>query len=98
MSVRLRVDKLAADDLSESASWYRNHSEDRDLVFLAAVEGAFDRIREFPGTHERLRPDIYRVLVAKFPFAVVYRFDKSSVEIVAVYHFGRRSRVWRNRV
>jgi toxin ParE1/3/4 len=98
MSLGFRVDKLAEADLSEAARWYRRRATGLDIDFLNAVDRTFGRIRDFPGTHERLKRNIHRIIVAKFPFIIIYQFDESEIVIVAVYHSGRRSRVWRDRI
>lgn len=63
----------------------------------AEVEHAVSLIREFPDAGALVGPKPRRVLVARFPYAVVYRRDPARVVIIAVAHQRRRPGYWRLR-
>jgi hypothetical protein len=42
-------------------------------------------------------PSYRRLLLARFPFGLIYRFDGQDIVIVAVAHNKRRSGYWRKR-
>jgi plasmid stabilization system protein ParE len=94
---KYRFHPAAEAELKESSDWYEDRREGLGLDFLAAVRHKiFDilenpqRWRAFNGTR--------RVLVGRFPYALVYReITPDEVEIVAVTHFKSRPKYWSRR-
>lgn len=92
-----RFHPAAEVELQEAADWYEDHREHLGLEFLAAVRRKVLEVlenpqlwREFHGTR--------RVMVGRFPYALVYReITPDEIEIVAVAHFKRRPRYWSRR-
>jgi len=94
---KYRFHPAAEAELKESSDWYEDRRDGLGLDFLAAVRRKiFDilenpqRWRAFNGTR--------RVLVGRFPYALVYReITPDEIEIVAVAHFKRRPKYWSRR-
>lgn len=67
------------------------------LEFLAAIEDVFDRIQATPELHAGEYKGIRRTVTKRFPYVVYYRLLVESVEVLAVLHGSRSSRLWRRR-
>ena len=66
--------------------------------FQVAIEECIDAIAEAPERYPEIEPRIRRRLVLhRFPYAVLYRIMADEVQIVAVMHLHRRPFYWRDR-
>jgi plasmid stabilization system protein ParE len=97
MTVRFHPD--AAAELDAAAEWYENEQPALGEVFLTEIFRAAAAIEESPsawatfGKSRRVR----RFVLARFPFAILYQLDGSSVVILAIAHTRRRPNYWRAR-
>jgi len=71
-SKRLRFNPMAEAELQDAAAWYEERSPGLGLRFVLAIRKKSDEILEAP---ERwpLAADSRRVLLGRFPYALVYR-------------------------
>ena len=65
--------------------------------FASEVQRTVLLIRQFPDAGSPAGTSRRRVLVPRFPYAIVYRRDPDSVVILAVAHQRRRPGYWRGR-
>jgi plasmid stabilization system protein ParE len=88
----------AADlELTQAAEWYEERRSGLGLEFLAAVRTKIHDVLEAP-QRWRIVDGTRRVLLGRFPYALVYRESGSDeIEIVAVAHLKRRPKYWQGR-
>jgi len=94
---RFRFHPAAEFELDEAAQWYEDRREGLGLLFLTAVR---DKIADLLLAPERWRlvNGSRRVLLGRFPYAIVYReVSDDELEIVAVAHYRRRPKYWARR-
>lgn len=92
-----RFHPAAEAELKESSDWYEDRREGLGLDFLAAVRNKIFEIFENP-QRWRAFNGTRRVLVGRFPYAIVCReITPDEIEIVAVAHFRRRPKYWSRR-
>jgi len=84
-------------ELEDASLFYESRMLGLGKSFSAEVERTIYLIREFPDAGSPAGLTRRRVLVARFPYSVVYRHDADSVVIVAVAHQRRRPGYWRQR-
>jgi len=65
--------------------------------FMTALDRALARIAEQPDRWPAYVHETRRMLVRRFPFAIIYRVDAERVLVVAVAHQRRRPGYWRRR-
>jgi toxin ParE2 len=87
----------AGEEFSEAAGFYAGQRPGLGLRFVEAVERAFERVAAAPLAGAPLGGPYRRRLVVGFPYAVIYREDRSPVRVVAVAHLHRRPEYWRGR-
>jgi len=87
---------MAEAELQDGAAWYDERSPGLGLRFVVAVHAKADEIAEAPQRWP-LAAGTRRVLMGRFPYAVVYREVGEEIEIVAVAHLKRRSAYWSRR-
>ena len=84
-------------ELEEASLFYESRMAGLGKFFAAEVERTIFLVREFPEAGSPIGPARRRVLVARFPYSVVYRQNPDSIVIVAVAHQRRRPGYWRRR-
>ena len=84
-------------ELEDASLFYESRMLGLGKSFAAEVERTIYLIREFPDAGSPTGRTRRRVLVARFPYSVVYRRDPDAVVIVAIAHQRRRPGYWRQR-
>jgi plasmid stabilization system protein ParE len=84
-------------ELEEAALFYESRMIGLGRSFAAEVERTIALVREFPEAGSPAGTNRRRVLVARFPYSIVYRHDADAIVVVAVAHQRRRPGYWRRR-
>lgn len=99
MTKPLRIDDEAEVDLAGSAARYERERECLGARFIVAVEAALNLIQEYPliggpapGVPERV--GARHIVVAGFPFSVVYIDMPEETRVVAIAHASRNPGYW----
>jgi plasmid stabilization system protein ParE len=87
----------AADEVEASAKWYRKQSPKAAVGFIRELEHAIDMIAEAPQRWPAFSHGTRKYLLQRFPFLVVYRELRTTIQVLAVAHGRRRPGYWRNR-
>jgi len=100
---RVRIHAAAAEEAAEAAAWYEKERPGLGAEFEQAVEAALDLLEEeilplvsvpdASGTRS-----IKRLLLRRFPYAVIVREAATEVVVIAFAHTARRPGYWRNRL
>lgn len=81
MHVELRVE--ARNDLLEAAAFYESKRDGLGRYFLNHLFADLQSLESQGGIHERAY-GLHRKLAERFPFAIYYRIDESTVDVVAI--------------
>ena len=92
------VQPAAEADIVEAALWYENHAAGLGNEFLRSVEIAIASIRRTPGACPRIRGDVRRVLLRRFPFALYFLPEPSAIRVIACLHARRDPGQWQRRI
>ena len=84
-------------EVRASYEWYQDQAAGLGDDFLTELEKAYQTIIELPDTWPKFHDGFRRFLLSKFPFSVIYRFDKKAIYIVAVMHNSRKPGYWTRR-
>jgi toxin ParE1/3/4 len=98
MNRPLIIRPAAEDDLAEAKAWYDAQRDGLGDELLVCVEEALDRIRRMPEAPAVIFEGARRVLVRRFPYAVIYRVDDDQISVLAIYHTRRDPRDWQLRI
>jgi len=100
---RLRIHAEAANEAAEAAAWYEKERPGLGEDFFRAVDAALDLLEEeivplvtLPGAAGAL--GVKRLLLRRFPYAVVVRESAEEVVVIAFAHTARRPGYWRRRL
>ena len=84
--------RLARRELADAVEYYKQVGH--GPAFVAQIRRTIVRIRRFPESAPRVRGAVRRVVVAKYPYALLYSVDTSMVRILAVAHQRRDPEYW----
>ena len=93
----IRFHPAAADETEGAFRWYQQRSPTAAAAFLIELERTLARIVEAPQLAAPGDHATRRVLLRRFPFAIVYRVTGEAIEVIAVAHGRRRPGYWRSR-
>jgi plasmid stabilization system protein ParE len=97
MRPRLLVEAEAEAEIDEAFRWYEGRAAGLGSEFLRAVSAAFALMRRNPEQCPRVRGDIRRVLVRRFPYAIYYVVEPDQIAVFAVVHTRQHPRRWQSR-
>lgn len=99
----LRIHEAAAEEAAEAAAWYETERPGLGADCEKAVNAAFDvqeqdivpltNVPGVAGTRE-----VKRLLLRRFPYAIVIQQRDTEMVVIAVAHQARRPGYWRERV
>lgn len=91
------VRPLAAVDLDEAFDWYESRSVGLVVDFLRAVDGCFVALVAAPLGYPVSYRSVRRILLRRFPYAVLYLLDGDRAQILACSHTSLNPRRWQRR-
>lgn len=87
----------ASAELEDAALFYEAQVPGLGKSFAVEIERTIAIVREYPEAGSPIGPGRRRVLVARFPYSIVYCESLERIVIVAVAHQRRRPGYWRQR-
>lgn len=100
---QVRIHAAAAEEAAEAAAWYERERPGLGVDFERAVDAALDLLEEelvplvsVPGIAGTR--GVKRLLLRRFPYAVIVREGTAEVVVVAFAHVARRPGYWRGRL
>lgn len=94
---RLLADLDADLDIAAAFDWYENEWRGLGSEFLDELQAAYDRIMSSPLQYARLRSNVRRALVRRFPYAVYFIVEADVIVVFAVMHVSRDPADWQRR-
>ncbi len=80
-------------------SFYESRRKGLGARYLASFDAAIERVCVDPTAFRiECEPNLRRVLLRGFPFAIIYREVDGKVQVLAVAHHKRRPRYWAARI
>lgn len=93
----IRFAPEAFEEMTVSAKFYEKHSTGLGARFLAAIRDGVADIRAHPRRWRKIRSNVRRRLIGKFPYGILYREDTEQIMILAIMHLHRRPGYWTDR-
>lgn len=81
----------------EAADWYETHGPGLGARFSTDIDSVVSKIGERPHQFPRVRHDIRRAVLRKFPYALYFRTTPQVVQVIACFHASRNPRRWHER-
>ena len=90
------VDEAAA-DIQEARRWYRRQRSELANRFIAAVASRLRAIEVYPEAQPRVHGSLRRVLLHRFPYALLYIIDEEAIVVIGCFHTARDPSAWQDR-
>jgi len=94
----LVIHPAALQELRSAVDWYLSRSGVAAEKFVEAVDRAIDLVNEAPSRWPLGDHATRKFAVRRFPFAIIYRETKDSIQILAVAHGHRKPGYWKGRL
>ena len=96
--MKVILSTLAARELVEESEAYETKAENLGLLFIDEFEKSARQICRFPDSGHKFGNRFQRVLMKRFPYALVYAASEDVVRIVAIMHQQRGPKFIRQRL
>ena len=92
------IHPLASWELEEAVLFYDRRMPGLGRRFLAHVEKAIEQVLLFPEAAPVVGKTVRQKVLSRFPYSLVYVFEKNAVFFLAVAHQKREPMYWKDRV
>jgi plasmid stabilization system protein ParE len=89
MSLRILFRPIADKELDDAMAWYESKKAGLGAELKEAVDHALKRIAENPGRFRRVRGEVRRALLRRFPYAIHFLPEPQAIVVLAVFHTRR---------
>lgn len=95
--MKIRFLSAARRDVLDATRFYEEQAPGLGADFLEDLDRALDLLASSPRVGSSFEGDTRRLLLHRFPYALIYAIEAGSVVIVAVAHQRRRPGFWQDR-
>lgn len=86
-------------ELRVAARWYERRTRGLGADLVREVDAALERVLEGPGSFPLVEgfSDVRRVVIERFPYALVYMIEGNLVRVLSIAHGRRKPLFWAGR-
>jgi len=89
MKRRLVLRRIAEREFDGSIAWYESKREGLGREFQTTIESYLKRIVHSPERFTKVRGEVRRAVVRRFPFVIHFLVEKQRIVILSVFHTSR---------
>jgi len=97
MANKLIINPFAEVDIKDSKEYYDLEQDGLGDKFVEDVEGTLERIKQNPMQYPKVKMDMRKAGLKKFPYGIFYVFRDSVINILSVFNFSRNPSIWKRR-
>ena len=90
--------ELAQLELYDAQDYYEKQQVDLGLTFKSVIHSSLKRIIEFPKVYAKIKLDVRRCVIHKFPYNILYSIEDNHILIIAIAHQHRQPDYWIDRI
>jgi len=94
----LEIHPFALAELKSAVGWYLERNETAAGKFVAELDRAIDLLIASPRRWPVGEHGSRKLVLRRFPFAIVYREKRAVVQVLAIAHGHRRPGYWKDRL
>ena len=91
---RVSFHRLAERELNEATLYYERESPGLGVSFLDEIERQIDGIVKNPNAGKKMRGQVRRRILRKFPYGILYSAKADGIRILAIMNLRRRPTYW----
>jgi plasmid stabilization system protein ParE len=89
MSRALVLRRIAAEEFDDSIAWYDRQRAGLGREFRATIEDHLRQITDNPERFPRVRRNVRRAVVRRFPFVIHFLVEADQVVVLSLFHTSR---------
>ena len=93
----LKIHPAAFDELIAAGQFYQAKRTGLGEDFLEQIQSGFYSIQERPEMWPEFIPGFRRLILKRFPFAIIYQLKEDYIEIIGIMHLNRQPGYWLDR-
>lgn len=86
MSVEVHLFSRAEENISDAFRYYEDQSIGLGEIFIFHLEEVIVNISEYPEMYQKVRGEIRRGLIHRFPYGVYYLYEQGEVIVLNVFN------------
>ena len=90
--------ELAEQEFYDSQDYYEEQQTNLGERFEKEIHSTLNRIQKFPNMYVKIRKDVRKCVVNKFPFNLLYSVEEDHILIIAIAHHHRKPDYWVERL
>jgi toxin ParE1/3/4 len=94
---RVSFHRLAERELNDAALYYEQESAGLGIKFLNEVESNVGCIVANPKPCQKIRGEVHRRVLRKFPYGILYSVIDRNIRVLAIMNLKRKPNYWVNR-
>jgi len=94
---KLIIGPFAEEDLKQAKEYYESQKEGLGDEFVDEVEKTTEKIVQNPLQFPKVKKDLRKASVQRFPFGILYVFKDSLINVLSIFHFSRNPKIWKSR-
>jgi toxin ParE1/3/4 len=98
MSLRVRIHEAAEAEIKEAADFYDIESQGLGDEFGDEIDRIIERIATHPQAAPISRGSLRSIVLARFPYSLVYHIGENDIVVLAAAHQSRRPFYWTSRL
>ena len=88
----------ASEEIVETTAYYEREVPGLGDGFITEVERVIEVLCDQPNIGQVVGEEFRRILLARFPYFLIYSIESEQVWVVAVAHHRRRPGYWQDRI
>ena len=96
--MKVEFHPIASDEIVETTAYYEGEVPGLGSGFIAEVERVVAVLCDQPNIGQSVGEDFRRILLARFPFSLIYSIEPERIWVIAAAHHRRRPGYWQERV
>ena len=91
---RVSFHRFAERELNDVALYYESESPGLGIKFLDEIEHYIDGIAKNPNAGRRVRGEVRRRILRKFPYGILYSVKDDGIRILAIMNLKHKPNYW----
>ena len=91
---RISFHRLAERELDDAALYYERETPGLGITFLDEIEKCVEAIVRTPNAGTKVRGQVRRRLLRRFPYGILYSVQADGIRILAIMNLKRRPTYW----
>lgn len=98
MTRALSIRAEAELDTVDAVEWYEQRQGGLGADLLLELDALVERILQSPLQFPRIKNNVRRALLHRFPYSVYFQVGEEMIDLIAVLHQHRNPRTWESRI